>query len=176
MNKFYLIVPIVLLGGFIFFYSQFNAQEKIKQDQAAAVAAEKAKQDQELKDEAEKKSAEEAQVLQQKQREADEHDEQVREQKFQDDLKTVTDETQKYKDQADQLAETAAGLQTKLDSLQAAHETASRELFDLEKQIELAKIAKRDADLEIQRTYDMVTQKVAASPLATYTPTPAPAQ
>ncbi|MGA3006400.1 MAG: hypothetical protein ABSE59_00765 [Opitutaceae bacterium] len=176
MNKFYVIAPIVLLGAFIFYYSQFSAQEKIKQEQRAEAAAEKATLDQEAKEEATKKAAAEAQVLQQKQRDEDEHAEQEREQKFQNDLKAVTDETNKYKDEADELAQQTATLQTQLDSLQAAHEKASIDLFNLQKKIELEKVARRDADMEIERTYDMVTQKVAASSLANYTPPPAPAQ
>ena len=89
--------------------------------------------------------------------------------KFEATKQKMVDETATSQQEADSYAKQAADLQTQLASLQADHEKLSRELFDLQKQVELAKIDRRNADLEIQRTYDEVTQKIAASSL-TYVP------
>lgn len=176
MNKFYLIVPTILLAAFIFCYGQFSQQYAAKVAQEQAEVARQAELDKEAKQRAAEKATEEARKLEQSQREADERAEAQREQEYQNKKKAVTDEMDKYKQEADSLSQQADTLQKQLDSLYAAHEQASRKLFNLQKEVERERIARRDADMEIQRAYEMVTQKVAGSSLANYTPPPAPAQ
>ncbi len=171
MNKFYLIVPIVLLGVFSIYYRQFSAQQevialrKIHDDAVKADADAKSKKDAIDKAMADAAAREEAQRAEEARQEA-EHAEKIEASK-----QKLADETAKFQQEADSYSKQAAELQAQLDSLQAAHESSSREVFELQKQVELEKIDRRTADLEIQRAYDMVTQKVAASSL-TYVPPP----
>ncbi len=170
MNKFYFIIPVVLLVAFVAYYSQFSKEfahrEQVKAEQLAKVKAE----EEQKKQEAIAKAAEEAHQREEAQRAADAAAEAERRAKWDADNQKIVDETADYQQKADVYARQAADLGVQLDSLRNTHDQASRDLFNLQKEIELAKIDKRNADLEIQRTYDMVTQKVAASTLANYAP------
>ena len=174
MNKFYLIIPVVLLVVFCVYYRQFSVQEDIIAAQKAHDAELQAAADAKAKQAAIEKATAEAQAREQAQRDAEAKQEADHLAKFEANMQSLADETAKFQQEADSYARQAADLQTKLDSLQADHEKLSRDVFDLKKQVELAKIDRRSADLEIQRTYDMVTQKITASSL-TYVPPPAPA-
>jgi hypothetical protein len=50
----------------------------------------------------------------------------------------------------------------------------NREVLEMAKRVELTKIDRRNAELEIQRMYDIVAQKVAASSLTQAPPPPPP--
>jgi hypothetical protein len=169
MNKFYLIVPIVLLGVFCVYYRQFSAQQDViarqnaQAAQAAAALIEQNHQAAMEKARADADAREAAQRAEEARQEADHLA------KFEASKQKLADETASYQQEADSYAKQAADLQAQLNSLQTDHDKLSRDVFDLQKQVELEKIARRNADLEIQRTYDMVTQKVAASGL-TYAP------
>jgi chromosome segregation ATPase len=175
MNKFYLIIPVVLLAVFIARYSQFTNQfaqaelVKAHEKQLADAEVEKNKAEAIERATADARARKEAQDAEDARLEAEHLA------KFEASKQKLADQTAKFQQEADSYAKQATDLQAQLDSLQATHEKASQELFDLQKQIELAKIDRRDADLEIQRTYDMVTQKVADSSL-TYAPPPPTAE
>ena len=53
-----------------------------------------------------------------------------------------------------------------LDVIRNQRESTSREVFDAAAKVELAKIDRRNAELEIQRMYEMVAQKVTDTSLA----------
>jgi hypothetical protein len=171
MNKFYLIVPIVLLGVFCVYYRQFSAQQdviaqqKAQAEQAAADQVIQQKKDAMEKAQADQQAREQAQHAEEAQQEADHLA------KFEASKQKLADETANFQQEADSYSKQAADLQVQLDSLQAEHEKLARGVFELQKQVELAKIDRRSADLEVQRTYDIVAQKVAASGL-TYVPPP----
>ena len=171
MNKFYLIVPIVLLGVFCVYYHQFSVQVAVQA--AAAKAAQKAHDAQVEQEQAGHRHRKSPTIARAGKSQRDEEARQQAEHlaKFEASKQKLADETAKFQQEADSYSKEAADLQAKLDSLEATHEKLARELFDLQKQIELAKIDRRDADLEIQRAYDEVTQKVSASSL-TFAPPP----
>ena len=170
MNKFYLIVPIIALAAFIAYYTQYSKdlahREQIQAEQQAAAARQEALD----KQKAIEKAAADAEARAEAQREADAKAEAEHLQKWQDSMKQMADEKAKYQASADNYAKQVADLDLKLDQLHNDHAKASRDLFDMQKQVELLKITRREAELEIQRTYDMVTQKVTASTLANFTP------
>jgi hypothetical protein len=172
MNKFYIIVPIVLLLAFGFYYRQFSAQEDVIAAQKAHDAAIAAAQVEQAKEDAMKKALADTEAREQAEREEEASQEADHLAKFEASKQKLADETANFQQEADSYSKQATDLQAQLDSLQATHETLARDVFELQKQVELAKIDRRNADLEIQRTYDIVTQKVADSAL---TKTPAPA-
>jgi len=173
MNKFYFIIPVVLLVAFIAYYHQFSLHvAEIEHQKEVAAEQQKAKDDADKKA-AIAKAAADAQQREAEQRAKDEAALAEHRAKWEANMKQMADEKAKYQAEADRFAKEVGDLDIKLDQLHEAHSKASEELFDLQKQIEQAKIDRRLADLEIQRTYDMVTQKVAGSNLATYTPPPA---
>jgi chromosome segregation ATPase len=171
MNKFYIIVPVVLLAVFCVYYQQFSTQLAVIEARKAHDAAVAAEQVEQQKKDAEARAIAEAQAREKAQLDEEAKQEADHLAKFEASKQSLADETAKFQQEADSYAKQAADLQAQLNSLQADHENLSREVFDLQKQVELGKIDRRSADLEIQRTYDIVTQKIGASSL-TYVPPP----
>lgn len=176
MNKFYIIVPVVLLGVFLFFYNgalkEMAERETAKKAEIAKVkAAEDAR-----RADIEAKAAADAK-RRQAEREAEERaKEQKKIKEYEDAMRQLKDEADKYLAEADKNQKDANALELQLNDLRSQKERINRETFELAKQVELAKIARRNAELEIQRMVDMVAQKVGASSLAQMPPPPAPAK
>jgi len=79
--------------------------------------------------------------------------------------KKIQDATDKYNAQAEASAKQAAEMEIELSALRAAKEKLNREAFDLAKQVERGKIDRRTAELEIQRTVEIIARKAAESSL-----------
>lgn len=176
MNKFYIIVPVVLLGVFLFFYNgalkDMAAKEAVKKEEVAKVkAAEDAR-----RIEIEKKAAEDSRRRQAEREAEDRAKEQKKIKEYEDAMRQLKDETDKYLAEADKNQKDANALELQLNDLRTLKEKTNRESFELAKQVELAKIARRNAELEIQRMVDMVAQRVGASSFAAMPPPPAPAK
>lgn len=174
MNKFYIIVPVVLLGVFLFFYNgalkEMAAKEVAKQEEAAKVK----KAEDERRAEIEKKAAEDAKRRQAEREAEDRAKEQKKIKEYEDAMRQLKDEADKYLAEADKNQKDANALELQLNDLRSLKEKTNRETFELAKQVELAKIARRNAELEIQRMVDVVGQKVGASSFAAMPPPPAP--
>lgn len=174
MNKYYLIVPAVLLGTFLFFYNgalkEMAAKEAAKTAERAAIKATEDKR----KAEIERKATEDAK----KRQEERDTEERVRfekkEKDYQDAMKKLKDEADNYSTEADKLAKEGADLELQLSALRTQKEKTTREVFELAKQVELAKISRRNAEIEIQRMVEMLGTKAGASSLAAIPPPPAP--
>ena len=72
-------------------------------------------------------------------------------------------------------AKEAAKLDASLAATRQAKDKANREAFDLAKQVELAKVSKRNAEFDIQRTTEMISKRAEQSSL-TRPPPPPPAR
>jgi chromosome segregation ATPase len=174
----YVLLPLILLVAFLFtpgagyFSSMKQLEEKNKQI-AAQKAAEKAADDA-RRAEIEKKAAEDAKKRQE-QREAEERaKEQKKIKEYEDAMKQLRDEAAKYTAEADNFQKETNALELQLNELRSLKEKTNREVFELAKQVELAKVNRRNAELEIQRMVDMVAQRVGASSFAAMPPPPAP--
>jgi chromosome segregation ATPase len=174
MNKFYLILPVVLIvvfGGYYFNVAKPEMAAKVLADEQR-VAEERAAEDAKRK-EIETKAQEDARKAQAV-RDQKEHDrlEKAQREKDEQDRK-VLDETTKYENEAEKLSKEIAGLELAIANLRTQREDMNREVLESSKKVELAKIDRRNAELEIQRMYDIVAQKVAASFLTQAPPLPA---
>ncbi|MBA3850419.1 MAG: hypothetical protein C0502_10565 [Opitutus sp.] len=174
----YVLLPAILLAAFLFtpgtgyFSSMQQLAEKHKRvaaEKAAAKAADDAR-----RADIEKKAAEDAK-RRQEQREAEEKaKEQKKVKEHEDAMKQLRDETAKYTAEADAYQKETNSLELQLNDLRNQKEKSNREVFELSKQVELAKVSRRNAELEIQRMVDIVAQKVGASSFAAMPPPPAP--
>ena len=174
MNKFYVIVPVVLLGVFIFFYNsalkEMAARDLAKKAEAAKVeAAEQAR-----RAEIERKAAEDARKRQEEREATERAKEQKKIKDYEDAMRLLKDEADRYLAEADKNQNEFNALELQLSELRNLRDKAQRESFALAKQVELAKVERRNAELEIQRMVDMVAQRLGASSLAQMPP-PAPA-
>jgi hypothetical protein len=86
--------------------------------------------------------------------------------------KEVSDDTKKATDAGDASQKQITKFESDLASIRAAKDKASRESFELAKQVELAKVAKRNAEFEIQRTTEMVSRRASDSSLTRMPPPP----
>lgn len=172
MNKFYLLVPAILLVGFFPLYraasAKMTAAEEAKKEQAALTAKteEARRHELDLKAEADAKARQEERDAQERERDAKKKTD------YADAMRRLTEERATYSAEAAKYSAEVATLEKQLADLRTQKETASREAFELTRQVELPKIERRTAELEVQRTYAMVASRVAASSLAN---PPAPA-
>jgi chromosome segregation ATPase len=174
MNKFYLIVPVVLLAGFIVIWNgaqkEMEAKEIRKKEQAALAEAEKAAQKKKLDQQAE----EDARKRQAEREKADREREEKKRKDYEDAMNTLRREIDMHTTEAAKLEKESLALEKQLSDLRTQKEKLNREAFELTRKVELAKIDRRNAEIEIQRTYEMVAKKFSDSNWANPPPPPPP--
>jgi predicted RNase H-like nuclease (RuvC/YqgF family) len=175
MNKFYVIFPTVLLIAFGVYYTQIAKPEMAEQDRRAAEKVlEQQAADDARRAEIEKKAQEDARKVQQER----ELKEQAKQEKARHDREEqanqIAAETAKFETQATSLSKQISDMDKEITELRNKREELSRDVFDSAAKVELAKIDRRNAELEIQRMYDMVAQKVNESFLVKLPPPPPP--
>lgn len=172
MNKSYIIVPVVLLGVFAFFYN--GALKEMADKEAKRVASIKAKEDEEKarKDAIEKKAQAEALERQKKREAEDKAKEEKKEKDYQDAMTALKREADDYSGQSAKLNKEASDMEAEILRVRDTKERLARESLELSKQVELTKINRRSAELEIQRMIDMVGKKLNESSIATPPPPP----
>ena len=171
----YVIFPGIMLALFLIVYSSHvkEAEQREKERQERVEAQRKAEE--QKKQDAERIAAEDAKKRQEE-READERkkeEERAAKQAAID--KDVADRTAEYKGKADGFNKQANQLEIELDTLHKQKEQASRDDFETAKQVELARVAKRNAELQEQHLTQMIALRADASSMAQMPP-PAPAK
>ena len=89
--------------------------------------------------------------------------------------KEIRDGTNAALAEADKYSKEANALQIELDRLQKEKDRLGREAFDLAKQVEAAKVERRNAELESQRMIEMIARRASDSSLVRMPAPPAPA-
>lgn len=176
MNKLYIIVPAILLVVYIFFYRGFLGELEVRDAEKARVAAEAVAAEQAKKQETERKAKEEADKRTADRTAEEKRKEDERVAKYNADNKRITDDTTGYVSDAQRYTKMIADLEVELANLRTQKEKASRESLDLLKRVELARIAKRNAELNIQRMTEMISRRASSSSLVQAPPPPAPAR
>ena len=173
---FYVLFPAILLGVFLFYYTASKAEtearekaakaemakEKAEADQKKALAEAKAREDAEKR--AADRSADEAKAAKEK------------EDKYNSDMARIKEDTDRSNATAATYAKQVSDLTIELDSLHKQKDTEMRESFELAKKVELAEIARRNAELEIQRYTAMLVDRADQSTLTKMPPPPPPAK
>lgn len=172
MKKIYIIIPLLLLVGFSFYYLDFaKEQEQLeiqeKQAKAEAIAAEEAK----------KAEAEKSARLESERRAAEREAEQAKKEadrraKWDADGAKIAADTADYKKQGDAYTKEISNLEIQLLEVRRLKDQRTNEALALTEQVELARIAKRNAELEVQRLTDMVAERAAKSALTQLPPPP----
>ena len=175
MSKFYVLFPAFLLIVFGVYYTQVA-----KPEMARKVAAEQQRvADQAAADEAnrlriEAKAQEDARRVQEERTKKDrDRDEKARREKDEQDRK-IRDETLKLEADSASYTKQIADLQAQIAALRAQKENTNRDVFDAAARVERAKIDRRNSELEIQRMYSIVAQKVTDSSMTRMPPPPPP--
>ncbi len=174
MNKFYFILPIVLLIAFGVYYTQVAKPEMVQK----ALALEKQQEVTRAAEDA-RRAAIEAKAQEDARKAQAERDEKERArqekalQQKEEEERKLKEETAKYENEANRLSKQIADMEIQITNLRNQREDTNRKVFELAKQVELAKIDRRTAEMDLQRMYEMIAQKVADSSLAKMPPMPA---
>jgi hypothetical protein len=172
----YLVVPGILLVAFLFLYNQEMTQISAReQAQKAEIAKEKADEDAK-KQQAEQEAKVSADKRAKEQKDAEEKTAADKEAKWQADSKKIQDQTDSNTAEADSLSKKAAELEIELDALNQKKEKDNQDDFDLLKQVQLARVAQENADMEIQRKVEMIANKADESAMTEMPPPPPPAK
>jgi len=170
----YLIFPAVLLVGLFFVY---NGHVHQAEEKAKIVAAKVAK---ERTDAEEKKKAAESKARADAKKRQDERDAEEKKKADEKAARQAADDKKVAEQTAEFLAKVTAAqkqisaLEAELDRLRKEEDKASRDNFDSAKKIELARIARRNAEMEIQRTTEMISKRAEQSSLTRPPPPPPP--
>jgi chromosome segregation ATPase len=165
MNRYYIIVPIVLMAVFVYFERDASQEAAQKEQQKIAVenkrkddeAAKKAELEQKAKIDSEKRNAQRVKDEQEKE-EKRKADYQVKIQKLKDDLK-------KYVDDVDSNTKLVTRLEKELSEKRDLRERENRAIFEFAKKVEISKKMRRDAELEVQRYNEMLVRRANESVL-----------
>ncbi len=172
MNKYYLIVPLVLLAIFGFTYNGALQDMRAKEASNIAKAAAKKAVEDKHKAEVESKATADAKKRQDERDAADNEKQNKKQAEYDEAMKKLRDEAADYSDQAAKFTKQIAELETQLSQGRNDREKLGRETLDLAKAVELTKISRRNAELEIQRMIDIVARKLNESSIAASPPPP----
>jgi pyruvate/2-oxoglutarate dehydrogenase complex dihydrolipoamide acyltransferase (E2) component len=177
MNKYYFIIPVGLLIGFIFVYRGTVKDIQIREETIKAAAAAKAATEDAQRQEIEKKAEEDARAQAEKRAAEEKAKQEKKDNDYKNAMAQLKGEADGYSAEADKLAKESAELELDLTKSRSLRDKDTSEAFDLTKQVELAKISRRNAELEIQRLIEMVATRAASSSLtAMPVPPPPPAK
>lgn len=168
----YLLVPGVLLGLFLIVFFSYQKDLAAREAQQAANLNAKMAAEKKQKDEAEAKAREEATKRQKEREEEDAKKEAARLAKDAAIDKEIKDATDSAVAEGNTYQKDINAKELELANLRKQKEQLGLEAFDLAKKVELAKVAKRNAELEEQRLTAMIAEKAAASALAKLPPAP----
>ena len=161
----YLIFPGVMLARFLVVYFSHKEKSEAKERAHVAEVARKKTEDDEKKKVAEAKARDDAKKRQEERDAEEKKKEEEKAARQAADDKKVRDQTTEYTTKGDAAAKQAAALEIELDRLRKEKDKTIRETFELAKQVELARIARRNAELEIQRMTEMVIRRASDSSL-----------
>lgn len=170
----YLIFPGAMLGLFLVFYFSHQKESEVREASRQATIAKKKAEDDRQKQDAENRARADA-AKKQAEREAEEKkkDEDRRAKQAAID-KQIKDETAAAIADADKLHKEVAALQIELDRLQKERDAIGRQAFDAARQVEGAKVERRNAEMESQRVLEMIVKRAAESSLTRLPPPPSP--
>lgn len=171
----YLILPAVMTVVFGVFYVNHEKDVLSRESTRSKQIADKKAADKAVKDAAEAKAKESAKVTQAEREAADAKREADRKAKQDAVDKEIKDSTDASLAEADTSSKRAVILEAELERLQKERDRLGREAFDLAKQVELAMVAKRNAELEEQRLTEMIARRASDAAMAKIPPPPPPA-
>lgn len=171
----YLIFPGVMLGLFLIVYTTHKEEAEARELAREKAIAEKKAEDERQKKEAEERAKVDAEKRQKEREEEQRKKEEERRAKQEAADKEVRDQTAKFRADADKSAKEAAELEIQLDRMRKEREQMSRQTFEIAKQVEAARVAKRNAELQQQHLTQMIVQRANQSTLVA-APTPPPSR
>ncbi len=166
MNRYYIIVPIVLMALFV--YVERGASKETHDKEQAKIAAEvKRKEDEAAK----KKELEDKAKIDSERRNAerlkeDQERDAKKKREYAEKIQKLKDDVKKYTDDVDLNKKKVAQLEKELADKREQHDAENRAVFEFAKKVELSKKLRRDAELEVQRYNEILSRRASESILA----------
>lgn len=171
---FYVLAPSAMLAVFLFFYfasrAETEAREKAHQEEVAKAKAEA----DEKKHQAEVKAHEDAERRATEQAAEETKKAKDKQDKYDALMARIKDDTARANQSAEKYAAEVSEKTIELDALRKQKDTLTRDSFELQKKIEIAQVARRNAELEIQRTVDFIATRADQSAMTKMPPAPPP--
>jgi len=168
----YVVTPGIMLGIFLFFYNGAVKDMHAKEERQRIEKVAKDKAEADRKAVIEQKALADAE-RRQKEREAEDAKKAAeKEAAYAKVMAQLASEANEENAQADKLAKEVADLEISISTARTNKEKLNRETFDLAKEVELAKISRRNAEIELQRMVEMAGKKIADSSVAIAPPPP----
>lgn len=163
MNKLYLLIPLVLTLAFSGIYwnhaksAAATAETKrVAAEQAASAAsAQKQEAERQAREDADRRTAE--RLAEEKKKEEE------KAARWAAQSQDIADDTARYTAEAEKNAAELKRLEDRLAALRAEKDQASQANFDFALEIEKARVAKRSAELEIQRLVEMTARRAGTT-------------
>lgn len=168
----YLVFPGIMLALFLVVYTTHKKEVEEREAMRARKVQEKLEDDKKQKEIAEARAAEDAKKRAAEREAEDRKKEEDRRRKQAAIDKDIADETARFKAEGDKNAKDASNLEIELDRLHKQKDALGREDFELAKQVELARVAKRNAELQEQHLTAMIAQRADMSTMAKMPPPP----
>lgn len=168
----YLIFPSTMLGIFLVFFLSHQKDSDAREKARAESVAKKEAEEKAKKIDAERKAQVDAKKRQVEREAEDAAKAAAKLAKQAAADKEVTDDTKKATDASEASQKQIAKLEGDLEAVRKNKDKGTREAFELSKQVEMAKVAKRNAEFEIQRTTEMVSRRASDSSLTRMPPPP----
>ena len=170
----YVLAPAVMIAVFLFFYfdskAAWEAKEKAQLEEVA-----RAKADAEAKKHvAEAKAREDAERRNAERAAEDAKAAKEKQDRYDADMARIQSDTDRANASAENFAKQVSELTIELDTLHKQKDALTREDFELEKKVEAAQVARQTAELEIQRTVEMIATRADQSAMAKPPPPPPP--
>ena len=172
----YVIFPGIMLALFLVVYTSHVKEAEQREQARLQKVAEERKADEAKKKQAEALAAADAKKRQEEQKVEEAKREAEQEAKIAKRDKDLADAIAKYRGRADGFAKQADALEIELDRLHKEKEQLSRNDFEMAKQVELARVAKQNAEMQEQHITEMIAQRAATSSMAVMPPPPPPAR
>ena len=162
----YVVTPGIMFGIFLFFYNGAVKEMHAKEERQHIEKVAKDKAEAERKAVIEQKALADAE-RRQKEREAEDAKKAAeKEAAYTKVMSQLAADTADENAQADKLAKEVGSLEISISTARSNKEKLARETFDLAKEVELTKINRRNAEIEIQRMVEIAGKKVADSSVA----------
>jgi hypothetical protein len=169
---FYVLFPVALLAIFTLVYLSSRSEAEAKEAAHKAEVAQLKAEADEKKKLAEAKAREDAEARN-IQRAADEAKAaKDKEDKYNAEMARIKEDTDKSNATADEFSKKVSELTIELDTLHKQKDALTRESFELDKQVELADVERRNAEMEIQRYDAMIADRADQSAMAKMPPPP----
>jgi len=168
----YVLAPVCMLAVFMFFYLSSRADAKAKEiAHQQQVDKDKADAD-EKKHIAEMKAREDAEKREADRAAADAKTAKDKQDKYDADMVRIKEDADKANALAETFSKQVSELTIEIDSLNKQKDTLTREGFEEAKKVELAEVGRRNAELEIQRLVQMISDRADQSMMAKMPPAP----